>query len=109
MPDRSASPLSHESQMRVWTRYQAMGTVAFWSITVAFLLALGGQIAYLVHQMSFLSQYIGPQGAALAISMTAGASIVGRQFFGNVCHFVCQTSQTNLSFRFPRKTPGHEL
>ncbi|KKK52621.1 hypothetical protein LCGC14_3103050, partial [marine sediment metagenome] len=38
---RSTSPLSHESQMRVWTRYQAMGTVAFWSITVAFLLALG--------------------------------------------------------------------
>ncbi|HEA67231.1 MAG TPA: MFS transporter [Desulfobacterales bacterium] len=79
---RSTSPLSHESQMRVWTRYQAMGTVAFWSITVAFLLALGGQIAYLVHQMSFLSQYIGPQGAALAVSMTAGASIVGRLFLG---------------------------
>ena len=82
LSDRSASPLSHESQMRVWTRYQAMGTVAFWSITVAFLLALGGQIAYLVHQMSFLSQYIGPQGAALAVSMTAGASIVGRLFLG---------------------------
>ena len=82
LSDRLTSPLAYESQMRVWTRYQAMGTVAFWSITVAFLLALGGQIAYLVHQMSFLSQFIGPQRAALAVSMTAGASIVGRLFLG---------------------------
>jgi len=37
--------------------------------TVAFLLALGEQIAYFVHQISFLSQYIGPQGAAMAIRM----------------------------------------
>ena len=69
-------------QMRVWTRRQAIKTVAFWSIALTFMLALGGQIAYLVHQVSFLGQYLGPQGAATAVAITACASIVGRLFLG---------------------------
>ncbi len=68
--------------MRVWTRRQALGTVSFWAIVVAFLLALSGQIAFLVHQVSFLSQYLGITGAATAVSVTAAASIVGRLFLG---------------------------
>jgi MFS family permease len=69
-------------QMNVWTRRQAMKTMAFWSIALAFMLALGGQIAYLVHQVSFLGQYLGPQKAATAVSITAGASIAGRLVLG---------------------------
>jgi MFS family permease len=68
--------------MRVWTRLQAMRTVAFWSIVIAFLLALAGQIAFLMHQISFLSQYLGISGAATAVSVTAGASIIGRLWLG---------------------------
>jgi hypothetical protein len=41
-----------------------------------------GQIAFLVHQVSFLSQYLGVTGAATAVSITAGASIAGRLFLG---------------------------
>lgn len=69
-------------QMTVWTRRQAVKTMAFWSIALAFMLALGGQIAYLVHQISFLGQYLGPQKAATAVSITAGASIAGRLALG---------------------------
>lgn len=69
-------------QMRIWTRRQAFKTAAFWSISLAFMLALGGQIAYLVHQVSFLGQYLGPQKAATAVAITAGASIVGRLILG---------------------------
>jgi MFS family permease len=79
---RSASPLNVETQMRVWTRRQAVRTVTFWAIVVAFLMALGGQIAFLVHQVSFLSRYLGTAGAATAVSLTAGASIAGRLFLG---------------------------
>ena len=68
--------------MNVWTRKQALKTIAFWSIALAFMLALAGQIAYLVHQVSFLSQYLGPQKAASTVSITAGASIVGRLVLG---------------------------
>jgi MFS family permease len=59
-----------------------MRTAAFWAIVAAFLMALGGQIAFLVHQVSFLSQYLGTAGAACAVSLTAGASIAGRLFLG---------------------------
>ena len=81
-PDGPALPLGRSAQMRVWTRRQALRTVTFWAIVVAFLLALSGQIAFLVHQVSFLSQYLGITGAATAVSVTAAASIVGRLFLG---------------------------
>lgn len=72
------------SQQRVWTRRQAMGTLPFWSIVVAFLFALTGQMAYLTHQISFLSLTLGRAGAATAVSITAAASIMGRLVVGLV-------------------------
>jgi len=80
--DSHFAAIHYSSQMRVWTRLQAIRTLAFWSIVIAFLLALAGQIAFLVHQISFLSQYLGISGAAKAVSITAGASIVGRLWLG---------------------------
>jgi MFS family permease len=79
---RHGATLDYAAQMQVWTRSQAIHTVAFWSIVMAFLLALAGQIAFLVHQVSFLSPYLGVSGAATAVSVTAAASIVGRLFLG---------------------------
>ena len=78
----SESPLDYKVQTRMWTRSQALHTTAFWSIVIAFLLALAGQIAFLVHQVSFLSPYLGIAGAATAVSVTAAASIVGRLILG---------------------------
>ncbi len=80
--DHPGPTLDYAAQMRVWTRLQAIRTLAFWSIVVAFLLALAGQIAFLVHQVSFLSPYLGVSGAATAVSITAGASIMGRLVLG---------------------------
>lgn len=76
------STIRDADQMRVWTRRQAISTIAFWSIVIAFLLALTGQIAFLIHQISFLSHYMGISGAATAVSVTAGGSIVGRLGLG---------------------------
>lgn len=84
-PDtNSSSTLNYASQMQKWTRIQAMRTLAFWSIVIAFFLAMAGQVAYLVHQISFLSETLGVAGAATAVSITAGASIVGRFLLGSV-------------------------
>ena len=80
--DGAGSALDYAAQMQVWTRSQAARTIAFWSIVTAFLLTLAGQIAFLVHQVSFLSPYLGVSGAATAVSITAGASIVGRLILG---------------------------
>jgi len=56
----SGSPLDYAAQMQVWTRSQAVHTVA----------------------LSFLSPYLGVSGAATAVSVTAAASIVGRLILG---------------------------
>jgi MFS family permease len=80
--DLPGTTLDYAAQMQVWTRRQALRTLAFWSIVVAFLLALAGQIAFLVHQVSFLSPYLGVSGAATAVSITAAASIIGRLILG---------------------------
>jgi MFS family permease len=82
--DEEASAFSYSSQMRVWSRSAAMRTLPFWSIVTAFLLTLAGQIAFLVHQVSFLSLYLGVTGAATAVSITAGASIAGRLILGTI-------------------------
>ena len=78
----ASRPTGYASQMQPWTRREAMATAAFWAIVVAFLLAMGGQISFLMHQVSFLSQTLGRAGAATAVSITAGASILGRLFLG---------------------------
>jgi MFS family permease len=78
-----ASPL-YASQARIWTGAEAMRTTAFWAIVASFLLTLTGQNAFLFHQISFLSQTLGPMGAATAVSVTTGASIAGRLFLGPV-------------------------
>lgn len=94
-PDGEVSPVSYPegtggirspltSQWRVWTRSEAIKTPAFWAIVGSFILAMSGQIAFLVHQISFLSKTLGPGGAATAVSVTATASIFGRFFLGAI-------------------------
>ena len=83
--DISDSRISFTPQMHVWTRVEAMHTTAFWAIVIGFLLAQTGQLAFLVHQVSFLSQTLGSAGAAArAVSVTTGASVVSRLFLGSI-------------------------
>ncbi len=80
--DPAAAALRYEHQMKPWTRIQAMRTVSFWALVTAFFLAMICQVAYLVHQISFLSKSLGLAGAASAVSLTAAASIAGRLILG---------------------------
>jgi MFS family permease len=82
--DPSNRSISFASQMRVWTRAEAMQTTTFWAIVIGFLLAMTGQLAFLVHQVSFLSRTLGVVGAAKAVSVTTGASVISRLFLGSV-------------------------
>ncbi len=65
-----------------WTRAGAMKTLTFWSIVMTFLLAQGAQISFLIHQIPFLSQYMDPVKAGFVVSITTGASMLGRSFLG---------------------------
>ncbi|RJQ85928.1 MAG: MFS transporter [Desulfobacteraceae bacterium] len=80
--DKTAGFLRYDRQMKIWTRAQALRTISFWAIVTSFFLAMICQVAYLVHQISFLSQSLGLAGAASAVSLTAAASIAGRLILG---------------------------
>lgn len=63
---------------REWTWRQALGAPLFWSITVPFGFALAAQVGFLVHQISVLTPALGEARAALAVSATTVAALLGR-------------------------------
>jgi sugar phosphate permease len=70
-------------QNRAWTRREAMGTVGFWAICLAFLLVLVAQTGYIIHQVSFLEERLGSRNqAAFTISVTALGSVIARLAVG---------------------------
>ncbi|WP_322797153.1 MFS transporter [Tepidiforma sp.] len=82
-PAGSAAASRLESQLRPWTRAEAMRTVSFWGILIAFLLVLIAQTGYVVHQVTFLEDRLGSRSAAaFTISVTAFGSIVARLAVG---------------------------
>lgn len=71
------------AQMRTWTRAEAVRTIGFWGILVAFLLVLIAQTGYVVHQVTFLEDRLGSRSAAaFTISVTAFGSIIARLAVG---------------------------
>lgn len=84
-PDTSIDnvALSDEVQLRPWTRAEAMRTLPFWAITMAFVIVLLAQTGFLLHQIAFLEDRLGSRSAAaLALSTTAFGSIVARLVVG---------------------------
>jgi len=72
-----------EAQLRPWTRSQAVRTLSFWGILIAFLLVLIAQTGYVVHQVTFLEDRLGSRSAAaFTISVTAFGSIIARLAVG---------------------------
>ena len=67
---------------REWTGRQALASPLFWTITVPFALALAAQVGFIVHQISLLTPALGEARAALAVSATTVAALIGRLGFG---------------------------
>ena len=85
LTDREAAAARPEmaAQYVAWTRKEAMRTVGFWAIFIAFLLVLVAQTGYVIHQVSFLEERLGSRNqAALTLSVTAFGSIVARLVVG---------------------------
>jgi sugar phosphate permease len=73
----------HAIQMRRWTRQEAVRTIGFWGILVAFLLVLIAQTGYIIHQVSFLEDRLGSRSeAAFTLSVTALGSVLARLAVG---------------------------
>ena len=59
-------------------RVALVRTRRFWTISAAFALGLLAQVGFITHQVAYLSPRLGREGAALAVSLTTLAAIVGR-------------------------------
>ena len=78
------APPGRRAPVRDWTLATAVRTRTFWLLIVTFTLGLGATQAFLVHQLALLGDVIGPTAASTMLSVTAGASIVGRLALGTV-------------------------
>ena len=75
--------LSDAVQLRTWTMHEAVRTVSFWALVVAFVLVLMSQTGFVIHQIAFLEERMGSRAAAsLALSTAAFGSIVARLVVG---------------------------
>ena len=72
-PREVAAPLRRAALIR---------TRRFWTISAAFALGLLAQVGFITHQVAYLSPRLGREGAALAVSLTTLAAIVGRLVTG---------------------------
>jgi MFS family permease len=63
-------------------RFAALREPSFWRIAAPFALALTAQVGFLNQQLSILAPWLGAGRAALAVSVTAAAAVVGRVGLG---------------------------
>ena len=63
-------------------RARLLASPHFWTISLPFALGLFAQVGFLTHQIAFLAPRVGTARAALAVSLTTLAAIVGRVVTG---------------------------
>src|SRR5947207_1855079 len=66
------------------SRVKLMRSLAFWTISLPFALALVAQIGFIVHQIALLEPKVGRSSAGLAVSIMTFISIAGRFGLGVV-------------------------
>jgi MFS family permease len=67
---------------KVWTRQEVLRVPLLWTLMIPFALALAAQVGFLVHQISVLEPYLGESHAALTVSATTVAALLGRIALG---------------------------
>ena len=65
-----------------WSRRRLLRTPAFLTISIPFALGLLAQVGFFTHQISYLLQFVDTQSAALAVSLTTIAAVLGRTVTG---------------------------
>jgi MFS family permease len=80
-----------------WTRGSALRSLAFWSASAPFALAITSQAGFLVHQIAFLEPTIGRYSAGIAVAITTSMAIVGRLTLGSFAERLNQRHAAALS------------
>ena len=80
--DGGGAPGQGTREVKVWTRQEVLRVPRLWTLMVPFALALAAQVGFLVHQISVLEPYLGESRAALTVSATTVAALLGRIAIG---------------------------
>jgi cyanate permease len=80
-----------------WTRAKALRSLAFWSVSAPFAIAITSQCGFLVHQIAFLEPSIGRATAGIAVAITTAMAIVGRLTLGTMANWLDQRIASALS------------
>jgi MFS family permease len=80
----ASSPAQMSSAADDMSRAKLMRSMAFWTISIPFALALVAQIGFIVHQIALLEPKIGRANAGLAVSVMTFMAIAGRLGLGMV-------------------------
>lgn len=73
-----------KSALNGLSRRGLLRNAAFLTISIPFALGLLAQVGFFTHQISYLLEFVGTRSAALAVSLTTIASVVGRTVTGFV-------------------------
>jgi len=73
-----SGPPAPRAAMAPLSRAALLRSLHFWSVSGTFAFALLAQVGFLTHQLTFLNPALGLERAALAVSLTTIAAIVGR-------------------------------
>ena len=79
------------------TRVAALSSLAFWSVSAPFSLAITSQAGFLVHQIAFLEPAIGRYAAGIAVAVTTSMAIVGRLALGTLSERINQRVASAVS------------
>jgi predicted MFS family arabinose efflux permease len=71
-----------EAKTQAMTRRQALASAHYWTIAGPLMLAIMVQVGFIVHQVSFLLPILGPEGAGLAVFLTALMAATSRVVAG---------------------------
>jgi sugar phosphate permease len=90
--------LSDEHQHRIWRRRDILRSRAFHRLAAAYALMLFSQVAFAMHELTFMRDRIGPELAAIAVSITAASSFLARIVVGSLADRVSKRRLASLLF-----------
>jgi predicted MFS family arabinose efflux permease len=79
-----AAPAPAATPGSSWTRRDALRSLAFWTVSGPFALALIAQVAFIVHQIAFMEPIVGRANAALSVSLMTMFAVIGRLTLGAI-------------------------
>ncbi|HVB47319.1 MAG TPA: MFS transporter [Burkholderiales bacterium] len=80
--DAPQAPRAPDAAQAPWSLGATLRAGPFWTIVIPFALGLTAQVAFLTHQVAILEPALTRSGAALGVSVTGAAAVIGRVISG---------------------------